>query len=423
MRALVAMVCGGLLLACSSGGDGARPAPGVGREAVPPLPECPDASYDVCDAAEAECQQHLLALAACLKNTDQVEALQIDLMSPEDYIAILEAELAETPEPEVNHFAQALSGLNLASATGSRSEGIARYVDFVWGVYRDDEKRIVLIDHGEPLDSPSVNGVLLHELIHALQDADYDLSSWPDHATDTFDTLIARATVIEGEARFYQMRALMPLLGLDFNDVDFDAAIDNERELTLDGVFEAPSYADAFTTFPYGVGATLASRAWKANGADGINQLYASPPLTTWEIMAPIFGDVPSFEAVEIPQPDVTSYDLYTLDTLGAWGLNLFLAANGVDRATSLGLSLAWRGDRLWVYADEAAGNTYALWQIELADEDAALEVNRAVPDLFAGVEHGVRGTRVFVSIGTGRSASGPIAELSEWGQAWLSAE
>lgn len=423
MRALLLVLCAGLC-ACSGDDEDQSVTPHREREAARPLPECPDHDYSACDVAQPECQQRLMALAACVKGAAPIEGLQIDLLSEDDYAALVAAGYDE-PEPPVDHFEQALSGLSLHSPTSTRAESIAEHVQRVAGVYRTLEDRIVLIDHGRPADSVFVNSVFIHEAVHALQDADYDLASWPEHETNTLDSRLARNAVVEGEASFYEARAIIPMLGLDFDEASLDASMKASLKSRLDEAFESPWYSRAFGTFPYGVGGMLAYLAWLEEGPAGTDRLFASPPTNTRQLLAQLLDPEQSeIEPVEIAEPVVPAeLTLFARDTLGAWGLNLFLSANGVDQPESLSLALDWRGDRFTVYADEPRQRTYALWQVELANETAAAAVERALPNFAEGVEHDVLGRRVFVSIGAGQLAPAPIAQLTDWGQAWLAAE
>jgi hypothetical protein len=411
------------LAACSSGSDGPR---GGGsseepeREAAPALPECPDESYAACDVSDADCQAGLMSLAACLRESEPVEGLPIEFPTPEELLSLLEQDREGMEEPPaINHFERALSVLSLAPAEGvSQAEDLAGYVDSVDGIYRRNEKRILFIDRGDVLDDANANALLLHEMVHALQDADYDLANWAGYEATTFDAYLAARSVVEGEATFYQYRAAMPLLGLDHRSVDFREALNTQLSYRLGDAYSSPTpYGASYATFGYGFGAANVYETWTDNGPRGIDGLFASPPATTREIMARLYlGTVDAIDIVEVPEPQVTGLTLHSHDTLGAWGLDLFLVKAGLEWPDHYEHALGWRGDHLWVYTDEATlEQTHALWQIELASAAEAAAIDAVLSPL-AKIEHGTQGTRVFVSLGF----ETPVADLTEWGQTWI---
>ena len=412
------------LAACSSGGDGPRldsASDEPERTAVPPLPECPDESYTLCDTSDADCQAGLMSLAACLRESDPVEGLTIDFLTPEETISLLEQDMeGMEPEPPINHHERALSVLSLTLAEGvPQDEGLANHVDYIAGMYRSSEKRIIIIDKDRPSDDVRAFTLLLHEMIHALQDADYDLQTWVGYDAPTFDASLAARSVVEGEAKFYQYRAAMPLLGLNHNTVDFWEAMASQWSFDISYAYASPTpYGASFLSFPYGLGAPRAYEAWRGQGPSGIAALFASPPTTTWEIMTRLYlGTDETFELVEIPEPSVAGLTLDSDDTLGAWGLEMFLNKAGVEWPDTRNNALTWRGDRVWVYTDEATlEQTYALWQLQLSNTVQAEAIDAVMPDL-ASAEHGTQGNRVFVSIGFETT---PSADLTEWGKTWI---
>lgn len=385
-----------------------------------PLPECPDADYSTCDIREAPCQRQLSELAACMRNNDSRADVAIEMLTEAEYTTLVLQDYADTTDPPIKHFARALATLGLAPADDVPWEAsVEAFVKEVAGVYRSAEKRIVVIDRGMPANTPQMDVILLHEIVHALQDADHDLMHWPDDEPRTFDSSLARSTVVEGEAQFYGYRAAVPLLGLDIAEVDFESALHEQLDLQLTRVFESESLLDrSFLTVPYGMGALQSLRAWQAGGARGMDPLWASPPTNMQQVMAQLFGqNEPQANGIEIAEPQVEGLLPYGDDVLGAWGLHLMLTKElGKD---SLGEALAWRGDHLWVYTD-ANELTYALWQLELESSAAALELAQFFAR-FPGVLQETSGKRVYASYCVGSSI--PSAELTAWGKAWLSSD
>ncbi|MDF3067002.1 MAG: hypothetical protein K0R38_2603 [Polyangiaceae bacterium] len=389
----------------------------------PPLPECPNADYSTCDVRDGACQQRLLELAACVRGGEPPSDLQVDVLNEAEYAKLLREEAGDTPEPKAQHFNRALSLFGLAPLSGVPvDDQIEEQATHVAGQYLWEDRRIVIVDHGLPASSSDVNGVLLHEFVHALQDADHDLMTWPGpDVTWTFDSSLAASTVFEGEASFYETRVAAPLLGLDHERVDFEGAFQNFMDRALVRAFDSSlRLTQSYRTVPYGIGALQAFHAWEGNGPSGLDPLWSNPPLTMQRVLAETFGrNTPQESAVEIPAPEVPEgLTLHGEDSLGAWGLCLVLTSReGVpSRVTQfVDQALTWRGDRFSVYTDDEA-STYALWQLELESTKAA----EAMDDFFdvLDVDHATAGKRVFVSYNPNDLPAS--AALTAWGESWL---
>lgn len=407
------------LSACGKGQEGARPVDdsGVMLPDVVPLPECPDADYAPCDFRDAACQARLIELACCLRQSEPIADLSVEVMSVDQFSELLSQDYAEYPEPPT-HYDRAASVLGLALAEGvSKEQAIESRVDFLDGVYRAKEKRIIVIDHDVPNDGVNENALFVHEYVHALQDADYDLLNWPQsEPIATFDQYLASRAVLEGEATFYQYRAAVPLLGLDIARVDFRGALEERLREDIGRAFYADTPLGAsYTTFPYGWGAPLAFEAWLNGGPRGVDPLWASPPSTTQQILSQLSRiDTPQPSGSSIPEPVIETLTLDSQDSWGAWGLELFYFKHDVTTGFAEH-ALAWRGDHVWVYTDADGEQSFGLWQLELASAEEAQTLD-GIFAAISGVEHGAEGSRVFASFGF----EGASPELSAWGRAWL---
>ena len=434
MRRLFSLVMLVTLAACGRGSnDDAR----VPAEAAPmlaaivPLSECPDDDYSSCDIRDAACQQSIAQLAACVRGSEAVKNLQVDVLTEAEYADVVRQDLAEVAEPAVPHFDQALSIFGLALAAGvDREEGIQTHVENLGGVYRPLEKRIIIVDHDRPADSAYIDGTLLHEFIHSQQDADYDLLNWPNSDPDaeyTFDQVLARNSLIEGEATFYQYRAEVPRLGLDIAHVDFKSAMSEHLRQEEGQALGSPTvYNASYVTFPYGFGGELSYFAWLRDGPPGIQALWAAPPNTSQAVMSEVFGlDTPQPGGLEIPAPDAPSLVPYTDDVLGAWGTLMFMMLQKAEWTEAMPAALKWRGDHLWVYTDDNDQKTYALWLVELASPEAATMLNGLLEQVALATEpltiqHASTDKRAFASIGFEIESS---PELTDAGKAWLSGD
>lgn len=378
-----------------------------------PLRECPEHDYSRCDTREPACQERLLSLAACVFGSSDMPDVPIRVLSEDELRAELEAEAGETPPDELAKDAVVegvLHDLGLvqegALSTDASIENLITRFD---GLYRDAEHGIILVDRGAAKSGISADVLLLHELIHALQDAKYDLASLSEQHATTTDSALSLRALVEGEATWYQYRVTAAMLGYDTADFDFTAELRALREDLVASARRDPSpYIASFGTFPYAYGTTLAYDAWRLNRAGFEAELFASPPLTTFEIMSLGLGiDEPARTLHEFTDPTPTAdFSLLERDALGQWMLNLCFDAKGLSL-------VRWLGDQLWIYTNPQ-GDVAWLWEIQLEHAPSTLAdaLQITLPD-HVSVEG--RGQRLFVSAG---AASAPF--LLEAGRSFL---
>jgi hypothetical protein len=375
-----------------------------------PLRECPDHDYTTCDTREPACQERLLS---CVFGSEQMPAVPIRVLTQDELRAELQQEQAETPPEELAQDAAIESVLHdldlVAEGALSSDASIDELIDNFDGLYRDAERGIVLIDRGEPKNNVEYDVLLLHELVHALQDAEYDLNAlFDEHATTTDSTLAVRS-VVEGEASWYQYRVAAAMLGYDSVYYDFRSLFDDLRnDLVDDAKTDDSPYIRSFGTFPYGFGTQLMYDAWLGDRAGFEATLFANPPATTTEVMNRSLGIVEEpRELHEFTAPvPAGDYTLVTDDVLGDWMLNLCLVRQGLSPQR-------WLGDHLWIYQD-ADGTVAWLWQLQLEHAPSTF-ADALQLDLPEHVSVEGRGQRVFISAGT---AGAPF--LLDAGRAFL---
>lgn len=409
------MIRPALLLACllaTLGGcsDDADPA----AAATPvPLRECPDHDYATCDTREPACQQRLLSLAACVFGSPEMPNVPIRVLSEAELRAELAGELTETPPEQAAKDAViegVLRDLELvAEGALSADSSIDNVIESFDGLYRDAERGIVLVDRGQSKNSIEADALLLHELVHALQDAEYGLASLADEFATTTDSALSWRSLVEGEATWYQYRVVAAMLGYDTVHFDFHEIFDDLRDDLVNTAKEdASPYVASFGTFPYAFGTNLMYEAWLEDRAGFEAALFESPPLTTLEIMNRSLGvGEPVVTPRELSEPTAPEgFSLLDHDSLGYWMVNLCFTIKGLS-------PVRWLGDHIWIYTN-ADGSSAWLWEIELEHSPStladALEIT--MPD-HVSVEG--LGERLFVVSG---ARSAPF--LLEAGRAFL---
>lgn len=370
-----------------------------------PLPECSHLDHSTCDTRDAECQKRLLALAGCVYGVATTPEVPVRVVSEQQLIDELDGASSEEPSAEdaadLRHIERTFVDLRLLQA-GDLTEGggsTAQIVANIDGVYQGAERGIALVDRGSARADADADALLLHEFVHAIQDAEQGLDAWRERYSTSTDTSLALRSVTEGQATYAQLRVLLAMTGLDVALTDWDRVLRNFRDQLVSDAFADPSpFFASVTTFPYAYGATSAYLSWPDHEAQ-----FAAPPLTTLEVLSHDAGatfDPPDALDLEAPTPD-GDFRFVDGDALGAFQLALSAHQLGLDVDAALALALAWRGDALFIYAgpDE---QTVWMWMLELGNAQQA----RKLAELAQGstsMQGTASGTRVVLQGGGDR--------------------
>jgi len=344
-----------------------------------PVPGCEAIDHTPCDVRAMQCQTHLFALAACLRG-DQADAAAVPPIAvvPEaDFGAMLAADAAmATPDPHLARWDWALSSLALIAPGGLSAQATtAEDAKLILGVYRPDTKDILIIDHGAEFDERAASPVLVHEMVHALQDREVDLAQFRTAHTGSQDSALAVTSLVEGEARMHETRYRASVLGLDPAQVDWMRRFASSVAVDQAYLLMQPSPLTASTrAFPYEWGARYVYYTWTAGGMQAVHARFLSPPVTTRLLMASVqqaLDAEPAPGTLPPPSPPA-GWAAGDGSALGAWALFLMLARSApADLQGAQDVALAWRGDGFWIY-DGPAGDGAFVWRIDLADAGTA---------------------------------------------------
>lgn len=268
-----------------------------------------------CDIRKPFCQRRALKLAQCLRGDEGVEVrvkvetierdALIDAWTREEEDARDKAEAEGSPERLLK---RGLSLFKLAELRDARTDTEA-YVDTIGAYYEPHGKRIVIVDRGGALDAPGQLFMLVHEMVHALQDATYAFAG--SESVTTHDAQLARSALIEGEATVLVDELIADGMGFDFHDIDYARSLRSYRASALLNAVRNPSVFDTLGRhFVYAYGA---SYLWDKPGyRSNVRQAYKSPPVSTHAVMT---GDTSrSEERVD----DLGEYAAPVIEGLGA---------------------------------------------------------------------------------------------------------
>lgn len=271
----------------------------------------------------------------------------------------------------------------------------------ILGYYDPDASVLVLRDTvvaglgRSPRDPTGLESrlVLVHELVHALQDQHFDLSALLA-ATETSDAANALSAVVEGDAMLVSTafttlttpREASPeaLQGLTAEPQRLASWLGGAEARAAAGpeLASAPAIVREPLISAYYDGLLYAAHAYR-QGAEhrAIDQALRTPPTATARILHP---EQPAIR----PSPVVPSrgrwlrthgYVAVAQDTLGELEIRIFFQA-GTPWATARRAQEAaegWTGDRVQIFRS-AQGHTLALWVMRWATVRDAREAERA---------------------------------------------
>jgi uncharacterized iron-regulated protein len=245
----------------------------------------------------------------------------------------------------------------------------------VQGYYSLKDKALFIYDD---IKGSYERGVLVHEMVHALQDQHFGLKNLHPTGFDS-DADLARAALIEGDATY----TMIELLKKDQPHVL--AMLDTNLET-------AKNLQNAFL---YGQGARYVKALKEKGGWEAVNAAYKNPPRYTAQVLHP--GE------------RISVVDLGPGKRLGEYELLSRLRVH-TDRVTrSETLAADWRGD---CFIQEDRGS---VWRLAFADDAAASECYYDFAIAFAEKHHGgvpvLRGSRVIVYTARDDAA---LAQLKE---------
>jgi hypothetical protein len=216
--------------------------------------------------------------------------------------------------------------------------------------------------------------VLAHEIMHALQDQNFDMESMGVMEPETGDAAAAVLAVLEGDATLLMGEVVMQgsnSLSSLLSDLPKMAMMDQSK------LYAAPEAIRQSLIFPYIQGAaffqTLAGRtrqrpggvgsAWMTDGA-WRNAILADPPASTEQILHPekyLTNERPMpIPPLPLPSPGgALPHALH--DVAGEFGIQLLLGEL-VGPVAARAAAEGWGGDRMLIAEDDAGARHVLRW-------------------------------------------------------------
>lgn len=281
--------------------------------------------------------------------------VRVDLLEPEAFLT----EAGEVEQTADGDDAGAtLQGLGQLSVDEDLGELVGDELDEgLSGFYEVGTDRIVVRGTGT---DPAAQQVLVHELVHALQDQHGLFGAEPPY-TGEDERLLAFAALVEGDATRVEQawyRAQPPAARRDLYAVVDEAG--GSGLLALDEL-----------EFPYVAGPGLVGSLLVRGGQAALDEAFRDPPATTAQVLHP--GRGPG-RAVEPPEPGRGR--VVDSGVLGELGLASLLEEDPLDAG---GLHGSWDGDAYVTASD--GGRTCTSVRLQATDRRARDRLLRALRD------------------------------------------
>jgi hypothetical protein len=190
--------------------------------------------------------------------------------------------------------------------------------------------------------------VVIHELVHALQDQHFGAAARDRALQHDTDGELAYHALLEGEATLVMLDFLLQKSGQSFDEaVKSDFLITalgaaSSAEKSIDA--STPPYFVEVLKFPYIEGLKLVVQAYRRGGWKEIDRMHANPPRTTREVMHPAeyFARLARGEKGVAPFNPASSPDIVTVERLGEFHWRYLVG----DRSDG------WIDDRVTVRCD-----------------------------------------------------------------------
>jgi hypothetical protein len=217
--------------------------------------------------------------------------------------------------------------------------------------------------------------LLCHELVHALQDQNYDLTTFPLKDKLNDDLVLATSALIEGDATVVMSQWLV-------QHADPASLMQDMAGMFGQGTEElmkAPAYLREMLLFPYMQGQAFVMALTEKGGMKAVDAAFRNPPKSTREILHPeeYLGERKPPVEITLPELKAEGWKQIGNNVLGEFGLRcLFQEHVGPWRGQVA--AAGWRGDRFQVYEKGKTGPTGIVWITEWEGEIDAEEFEEA---------------------------------------------
>lgn len=227
----------------------------------------------------------------------------------------------------------------------------------VYGFYDQETKELAVLQKSQKITAME-RMALVHEIVHGLQDQNFDLSNYmPPKLEGDDDSLTAAQCLYEGDASWtsllYVQKNFNPLSDLGLALESFQASGNQIKDV--------PPYLVESLLFPYQEGLAFVRYLYEQGGFDSVNEAFLHPPSSSEQIIHP-----EKYLAKEEPQDIIfplpyalSDWTTVRQNTLGEFDFR-FLFREVLSEEEALNASAGWAGSH-YLYAEKGTDKAFIL--------------------------------------------------------------
>jgi hypothetical protein len=278
----------------------------------------------------------LADFVASERNLEFDHPVPVEFLSDEEFSEAVTEDgegLSEADQEEAEQFSRLFRAVGLVAGDMDMADMGNELVDEgVLALYDPESKRVLV--RGTEI-TPKLQATLVHELTHALQDQNFDLSKIDD--LETSGEQLGYRALAEGDADRIEM-AYVDDLDSSEEDEYFEAS---DEEPDLDSV---PPALIAYFSAPYALGDPFVALIDERDGNEGVDDSFEDPPTSEENLLDPFTyfdGDDPR----PVDEPEIGDGE-EEFDS-GDWGALTWLLMLGarLDPHAALKAVDGWGGD------------------------------------------------------------------------------
>jgi hypothetical protein len=371
-----------------------------------PLAACkPTEKLEACNVADADCQQSIYYALLRMRGDGYDPFLgvpPIRTLTVEEYEAELrgptpapttpsttpstdeDAGVEDAPEPapeaplepelpRIDPRDVALRLLRLVQPSTSTGEArVQDRINHVAAFYSSATRSVTVIDRGGLRNDRADTILLLHELVHAVQDD--EIAGWDGASID--GDFAARA-MVEGEAVLYENLGSLELDGLSVEEADWKSYYGNWVGRRRNSMRSAKSPYYSTGWFVYPLGGELLTQAYLRGGNAAVRNVQTQWPRQSVAFMAKhaqLAAPAAASIGCKASAPGA-GFRTITRDRFGALQAYGFLTVNGIDETRAWAHTLGLVDDELALFFDGEARAVAVSWRLRFPTAQAASQV------------------------------------------------
>ena len=243
------------------------------------------------------------------------------------------------------------------------------YSEGVLGCYDTEEQKLFVVQETDEID-PSQERTYVHEIVHHLQQQNFDTYATRQTLKDNRDAARAFRAIVEGDARLAELVYVLQHM----SEEEREASQGDVSDALVDAFFSVPRVVQRAYGFPYQEGAQFALSLYREGGWNAINLALEEIPQSTEQILHPeryAAGDQP--QTVELPDlVEVLGegWSVLTENTLGELFFQAYLEG-GLSTEAAAVAAEGWGGDRFVLLDGPGDEDLFASLLVWDTEEDA----------------------------------------------------